>query len=110
MNDLKLIEMEAKLKACRSAMRNLFGNEYKTKIISYIEVINAASKMFNLNILQTTIRLCRCDDPHMRIALMAACVEILEPSDPPNTSISGQPTIESIDDKNQPLGVEGLTP
>lgn len=29
---------------------------------------------------------------------------------PPNTSISGQPSIESIDDKNQPLGVERLTP
>ena len=85
MSTLSIDEMNGKLRSYRTAMMNLFGDKYKSVIIPYIEVINAASKSLNVDTLQATIRLCKCDDPHLKIALMAACVEILEPSDPPNT-------------------------
>jgi hypothetical protein len=88
MSKLTIDEMNDKMRACRSGMRNLLGDKYKTTIIPYIEVINTVSKGLNVDTLQATIHLCRCDDPHLKIAIMAACVEILEPSDPPNPQAS----------------------
>lgn len=80
------IQIAAKLYRCQEAAQQLYGDEYKAKVKTYIDYIKAFSAKHNLETLPAVISICK--DQIIRsngvtlMLFMAAAVEIIEPSKP----------------------------
>lgn len=80
------IEIAAKMYKCQTSAKALFGDEYKSRVQVYKNLIEAHKKKFGLEDLHATMELCSLPsvaENGMAVMLfMAAAVELIEPTNP----------------------------
>jgi hypothetical protein len=79
------IELSAKLYRCHDTVKRHFGNEFAEKIKPFMQLISGYAKEHGCDEMKAVLKL--CDDDVIKnhgwtvICLMAAAVELIEPTD-----------------------------
>jgi hypothetical protein len=80
----KLVGTAAKMYECRDTMRTLLGSGYQDTMKQLAGDIRAVAQLKRTTEIEALVLLAKkADDPMMSISLMAAYVEMTEPSDTP---------------------------
>lgn len=75
------VRITDRLHECRDAARTLLGDSYVPTMAEYQKVIKAVAEKANVELLDAALQICKgVTDPRFPIFVMAATVELVEPS------------------------------
>jgi len=82
------IQLTAKLYEVRTTCRQLLGTRYHEVMSASAEVINVAVERTGADVLTAAIEIAkRCSSPYAQMHILAAAVELVEPSIAPATAV-----------------------
>jgi hypothetical protein len=87
MNTMNSVQMAAKLYQCRDSAKTLMGDKYKAEIAKFSELIAAQAKRDGCSELSAATDLAAKAGGFGAVYMLAAYVELVEPSEPPNVRV-----------------------